>query len=627
MSWHADLCTYSQRVHLHVCLDSLSLVYCDPLTSCDRVEKWKQAFKQTREIGDIRNSNMNEILNHSAANDIWHGELLDSPLCHKCLDLHDNHACTTPLSKPFLDAGDALSLPPRSIKSRITGDLSIHDYHKFLSKAADRIGDPVDQTGKKLKRKTAALHLNRPSPLSISYPVSISSVASSPPPLSPSCSQSIVSHWSEEPEIGEAQTVQYRSTQSPGLPVVSDLGNRARPNRKRLSKNTFREKLQQKAQVQAEEETETEPESASTPQPSDSMLASTQAVATVSHGGACFEILNPRKSLDLARIVSYIEDVDNCSVSTDNTRDSTFSIEQGLDRVSLSQFTDASLPSFYSSNSLYTSISPDPSTAKGQPADITSPRVGERVRSLSDYSVNEQSFNYWSRPAQSTDNELPFETHDYPSSGREGPQSPPMAPITEETSLPNLDFSRRPSTPSTQTFYSESEIGEPGSPVYANGDWAQVDERDRGILFDVREDETTPDHYHDYSSSQEHQDLPTPREPHLETPSGSPMHSPMYSSFDSAYPYPTSISTKPPYSSSFDPFTYDPVYLDPHVQSVLAAANAETMGLRGNPARALDELQRGAGGGGGRAAGGVPPGHREERQTPQKKRGQLVGVE
>ena len=326
------------------------------------------------------------------------------------------------------------------------------------------------------------------------------------------------------------------------------------------------------------------------------MLASTQAVATVSHGGACFEILNPRKSLDLARIVSYIEDVDNCSVSTGNPRDSTFSIEQRLDRVSLSQFTDASLPSSYSSNSLYTTLSADPSTPKGQPADIASPRVGERVRSLSDYSVNEQGFNYWSRPSQcSDDNELHFETHDHPSSGREGPQSPHMAPITEETSLPNLDFSRRPSTPSTQTFYSESEIGEPGSPVYANGDWAQVDERDRGILFDVLEDETTPGQpYHDFSSSQEHQELPTPREPHLETPSGSPMHSPMYSSFDSAYPYPTSISAKPPYPGSFDPFTYDPVYLDPHVQSVLAAANAETMGLRGSPARALDELQRGA---------------------------------
>lgn len=330
------------------------------------------------------------------------------------------------------------------------------------------------------------------------------------------------------------------------------------------------------------------------------MLASAQAAATVSHGGACFEILNPRKSLDLARIVSYIEDVDNCSmVSADNHRDSTFSIEQGLDRVSLSQFTDASLPSFYSTNSLYT-IEADPSTPKVQPTDIpsSSPRIGERIRSLSDYSLNEQSFNYWSRPVQRTENnDIRIETYnDHPSIDRASPQSPRMASISEESNLPNLAFSRRPSTPSTQTFYSESEIGEPGSPVYANGDWAQVDERDRGILFDLPEDETTPDHHHhqhhhhDYPYPQEHEEPPTPREASLETPSGSPM----YSSFDPAYPYPSSTSTSklPHYPAPFDPYTYDPVYFDPHVQSVLAAANAETMGLRGSPARALDELQR-----------------------------------
>lgn len=165
----------------------------------------EQKKRRSRSSYEINLQDMNENINYSAANGTWHGELLDSPLCHKCLEIHDHHACTTP-SKPFLDSPDALSLPPRSIKSRITGALSIHDYHKFLSKSADRIGDPVDHTGRKLKRKTAALHLNRPSALPISYPVSVSSVASSPPPLSPSYSHSIVSQWSEEPEIGEAQT-------------------------------------------------------------------------------------------------------------------------------------------------------------------------------------------------------------------------------------------------------------------------------------------------------------------------------------------------------------------------------------------------------------------------------------
>ncbi|QQK46157.1 hypothetical protein Pdw03_1055 [Penicillium digitatum] len=479
---------------------------------------------------------MNENLNYSAANGNWHAVLLDSPVCHNCLQLHDLHACPTPLSNPLLrDSADALSLPPRSLKSH-------------------RSSDPVDHIGRKLKRRTAALHLNRSSPLTISYPVSSSSIASSPPPLSPSYSHSIVSHWSEEPEIGEAQTVQLQSTQSPRLPVVSDLGTRARPNRKRV--NTFRERFQHRAQTQTAEARRA-PQS----QTSDSML-----------------------SLDLARIVSYIEDVDNCSmVSMDNQRDSTFSLDQGLDPVSLSQFADAPVPSFYSTNSLYTSLPANSSTPMGQPTD---------ERSLLDFPVNEHSFNYWSQPVQRTENN-DIRTDFY--NERAASPSPHIAFIMEKSKSPTLGFSCRPSTPSTQLFYPESEIGEPGSPVYANGDWAQVDERDRGILFDPREDELTPDHhYHDNIYLQEHEEPPTPRETPLETPSGSPMHSPMYSNFDSAYPYPRSFSTSklPNYPGPFDPYTFDPVYFDPHVQSVLAAANAETMGLRGSPARAPDELQR-----------------------------------
>jgi hypothetical protein len=353
------------------------------------------------------------------------------------------------------------------------------------------------------------------------------------------------------------------------------------------------------------------------------MLASTQAAATVSHGGACFEILNPRKSLDLARIVSYIEDVDNCSmISVDHHRDSTFSLEQGVDRVSLSQLTDASLPSFYSTNSLYTSLPADHPTPKGQSIDIpsSSPRIRERIRSLSDYSLNDQAFNYWSRPVQNEPTiHQPYHRHSY--SERDAPHAH-LTSIREEPRPLALDLSisrpSTPSTPSTQTFYSDSEIGEPGSPVYANGDWAQVDDRDRGIFYEQPEDEdlTPTAHEYPYYPHEEHQhhhqhrhqqihrtqtpetnpEPPTPRETPLDTPLTSPMHSPMYSTFDSAYPYPSTPSTsKLPHYAPFDPYTYDPVYFDPHVQSVLAAANAETMGLRGSPARALEELQRGRG--------------------------------
>jgi hypothetical protein len=141
-------------------------------------------------------------LTYSATDGVWQGELLDRPLCHKCFEIHD-HACTPP-SKPLSD--DAISLPPRSITSGITGSLSLHDYRKSLSKSADCIDDLADHAGKKLKRKTAALHLNRPPALKISYPVSVSSAASPTPPLSPSYSHSIISQRSEEVEIEEAQT-------------------------------------------------------------------------------------------------------------------------------------------------------------------------------------------------------------------------------------------------------------------------------------------------------------------------------------------------------------------------------------------------------------------------------------
>ena len=272
------------------------------------------------------------------------------------------------------------------------------------------------------------------------------------------------------------------------------------------------------------------------------MLASTQAVATVSHGGACFEILNPRKSLDLARIVSYIEDVDSCSILSD--QDSAFPLDQGLDRVSISQYTDASLTSFYSNHSLYNSLD---STPKDQDPPLSSAGAHGRIRSLSDYSLNE-GYNYWNRPVQNNSEHDRYD--DLPT---------PMTSIREESNPPTLSHSnthsRRPSTPSTQDFYSESEIGEPGSPVYANGEWAQVDERDRGIFYELEEFDQPPYQDHDRESE------PSPHET-LDTP----LHSPS--------------SPALPFDLKYDP--YDPIYFDPHVQSVLAAANAENMGLRGH---------------------------------------------
>lgn len=124
---------------------------------------------------------------------VWRDELPDGSTldCPRCLEIHPGHASCTP--SPLQDA---VSLPPR-LKSTITGSLSLHDYRKYLSQECD---DPVDRSDKTLKRKPAASNLNRPPPISAhpSCAVSVSSVASSLPPLSPSYSHSIISQRSEQ---------------------------------------------------------------------------------------------------------------------------------------------------------------------------------------------------------------------------------------------------------------------------------------------------------------------------------------------------------------------------------------------------------------------------------------------
>ncbi|KAJ6090213.1 hypothetical protein N7486_009028 [Penicillium sp. IBT 16267x] len=438
----------------------------------------------------------------------------------------------------------------------LTGTLSLHDYRKQLAQAVECIDDPVDRyrSAKTLRRKTGTSNLNRPPEIvTVPYAVSTaSSVASTPPPLSPSCSHSIASTRSEQDEVSESGQVQSGAhpPQGPRVSLVSEHLTRPRPNRKRL--NTFREKLEARGQAQHSP--------LSRPQKSDPMLATT--AATISHGGASFEILNPRKSLDFARIVSFIEDVDSCSIFSDQIRDSkvsTFSIDQGLDRSSLSQFTDASLPSHYSSQSLYTPFSSSYSSPKRQTADIPSSSFSDCSSSLRDSWAS----GYESKQLH---NDMVGES-----------PRPRMASISErleeKQDLPSDPDSPRPLSSSPATYYSgESEIGEPGSPVYANGEWSQVDGRDRGIFLDIPpssyENESENDTEHEHEHEHEHEN-----------------HAPS--------PYDTYLAntTSPAHSQHHD-HDYDPIYLDPHVQSVLAAANAETMGLRGHPARALDDLQR-----------------------------------
>lgn len=88
--------------------------------------------------------------------------------------------------------------------SQTTGALSLHDYRRNLNQtpSPDEIGNL-----KKLKRKHGALNLNQTQPDIRAPgwawdPVSASSAASSPPPLSPSYSMSAMSMLSSERDLG-----------------------------------------------------------------------------------------------------------------------------------------------------------------------------------------------------------------------------------------------------------------------------------------------------------------------------------------------------------------------------------------------------------------------------------------
>jgi hypothetical protein len=83
------------------------------------------------------------------------------------------------------------------VNSFVSGQLSLHDYRKFLSQP-DSIDLPVELRGRTLKRKAATSNLNQArirqdSSFSLSSP--LSSAPSSPPPLS--FSQSVITLQSE----------------------------------------------------------------------------------------------------------------------------------------------------------------------------------------------------------------------------------------------------------------------------------------------------------------------------------------------------------------------------------------------------------------------------------------------
>lgn len=244
---------------------------------------------------------------------------------HDSIHLHRMDAVVPTISRlsPFPSSPTRdlnFSLQPTSLNAMcIPGNRSLHEYRQYLSICDSATIDRSDS--KKLRRKNAALNLNQ-SQWSLDnnydYPFSVSSVASSPPPLSPSYSPSALS---EQPESLDGFL-------PPGTPNSIDA-NRGhlyfRQNPHKIL-DTFRDRLERYPDPDRKSVSDPglEPPASvrrHTKTYSDSMLLNVKKpTATVIHHGTSFEILNPHDSLHFARIVSYIEDVD--SFSTGRNRDS-----------------------------------------------------------------------------------------------------------------------------------------------------------------------------------------------------------------------------------------------------------------------------------------------------------------
>ncbi|KAK6838974.1 hypothetical protein RU639_000547 [Aspergillus parasiticus] len=199
------------------------------------------------------------------------------------------------------------------------GNRSLHEYRQYLSSCDSATSDSPDI--KKLRRKNAALNLNQ-SQMSLDdhyeYPFSVSSAASSPPPLSPSQSPSALS---EQPESLDGFL-------PPGTPSSVDDYICLKQNPHKIL-DTFRDRLERYPDPDPKPIPRNPPASihSHTKRYSDSMLLNiNQPTTTIIHQGTSFEILNPHESLHFARIVSYIEDVD--SFSTGHNRDSYISFTE-----------------------------------------------------------------------------------------------------------------------------------------------------------------------------------------------------------------------------------------------------------------------------------------------------------
>ncbi|KAL6235908.1 hypothetical protein BDW75DRAFT_127648 [Aspergillus navahoensis] len=247
----------------------------------------------------------------------------------------ESYSLGHPYSESLYKNSPSKSSPALPIEP-VAGIRSLYNYRESL------FSDPslADcQEGRRLRRKNAASNLNKTTTAPMGtliqdayyHPFSTSPTTSSPPPpLSPSYSPSALSE--QLPELldgyGNPLSTLADRSYSEGM-----AGDKQSPYK---LLGTFRDRLDRFPATDTPDTVEFHGHNRAR---SDSVLWRTPrgrkppATATVVHQGTSFEILNPHESLDFARIVSYIEDMD-CQSAGPRTRDSYLNSSDGFHIIS-----------------------------------------------------------------------------------------------------------------------------------------------------------------------------------------------------------------------------------------------------------------------------------------------------
>ncbi|QKX63344.1 uncharacterized protein TRUGW13939_10514, partial [Talaromyces rugulosus] len=173
------------------------------------------------------------------------------------------------------------------------GQLSLHNYRKFLSQSNDIITIPAEASRRTLKRKPATINLHQakihkqPQHDFLLYSP-VSSAPSSPPPLS--FCQSVVTLHGDLP-----------TPVSPSPLPSSTIRSLSRPSS--VARSSASQRIESFSSRIKQSKNESTISYAHHRASSDSMLGMENSHPTINHNGASFQILNPHKSLEGSRIV------------------------------------------------------------------------------------------------------------------------------------------------------------------------------------------------------------------------------------------------------------------------------------------------------------------------------------